>query len=144
MSNGPETSPAAPETESAFNQLFCDEVGGEQETRHNYTYSEGQASYVVVDCETPTMVWEGGLDRRSSLDSVQQALFFSAITGKKPGVVIYDTDNELGPIEYQIRIAAELAGVQYVSYDWQEGLEEAPAEEVMVPDLPDFAFDFGW
>ena len=26
-----------------------------------------------VDCETGTMVYEGGLDKRSSLDSVQQA-----------------------------------------------------------------------
>lgn len=34
------------------------------------------------------MVWEGGLDKRSSLDSIQQALFFSILTGKEPGVVI--------------------------------------------------------
>ena len=41
-----------------------------------------------VDCETGTMVYEGGLDKRSSLDSVQQALFFSHVTGKRPAVVI--------------------------------------------------------
>ena len=58
-------------------------VSGETETRHGYT-SAGDHSYVEVDCETSTMVYEGGLDKRSSLDSVQQALFFSHVTGKRP------------------------------------------------------------
>ena len=35
-----------------------------------------------------------GLDRRSSLDSVQQALFYASLTGKMPAVVIYDTDGK--------------------------------------------------
>ena len=42
----------------------------------------------MVDCETADVVYEGGLDRRSSLDSVQQALFAAAFTGKEPAVVI--------------------------------------------------------
>ena len=41
-----------------------------------------------VDCETGTMVYEGGLDKRSSLDSVQQALFFSHVTDKRAAAVI--------------------------------------------------------
>ena len=49
-----------------------------------------------VDCETSTTVYEGGLDKRSSLDSLQQALFFSVLTGKRPAVVIYDTDGKEG------------------------------------------------
>lgn len=135
-----------PETESDYNALFCDALGGEQEPRHEYTYGAGKTGYVLVDCETDTMVWEGGLDKRSSLDSVQQALFFSHLTGKAPGVVIYDTDGEEGPYEHRIRIAAELAGVDYLSYDWQEGLpEEEPAPDIPeLPDLSDFSFDFGW
>ena len=32
------------------------------------------------------------LDKRSSLDSLQQALFFSVLTGKRPAVVISGTD----------------------------------------------------
>ena len=131
-------------TESDFNTIFCAEVGGEQEVRLDYSYGLGE-SYVVADCVTDTHAWEGGLDRRSSLDSVQQALFFSALTGKEPGVVLYDTDGTEGQYEYRIRIAAQLAGVEYVSYDWQEGLDDETEEiEVVMPDLPDFSFDFGW
>ena len=79
-------------------------VNGETDTRHGYT-SAGGRGYVEVDCETGTMVYEGGLDKRSSLDSVQQALFFSHVTGKRPAVVIYDTDGREGRFEYRIRIA---------------------------------------
>ena len=75
--------------------------------------SAGGRGYVEVDCETGTMVYEGGLDKRSSLDSVQQALFFSHVTGKRPAVVIYDTDGREGRFEYRIRIACRRAGVRY-------------------------------
>lgn len=140
------TTETAPATEADFNALFCADVGGEQETRHDYTYGVEKTGYVLVDCETDTMVWEGGLDRRSSLDSIQQAIFASHLTGKAPGVVVYDTDNEEGQYEYRIRIAAELVGVEYLSYDWQEGLQEPEVPDVVIPDMPDlsFGFDFGW
>ena len=85
---------------------------GTTETRHGYS-SAGGRRYVEVDCETGTMVYEGGLDKRSSLDSVQQALFFSHVTGKRPAVVIYDTDGREGRFEYRIRIACRKAGVRY-------------------------------
>ena len=122
---------AAPVTESDYNTLFCAEQGGQQETRHNYSYGSEQ-SYVVVDCETANMVWEGGLDKRSSLDSIQQALFFANLTGKEPGVVIYDTDGIEGQYEYQIRTVAEQIGIRYESYLWQ------PELEMTTPNLPDF------
>ena len=138
------TAETAPATEADFNAKFCAEVGGEQENRHDYTYGAGKTGYVLVDCETDMMVWEGGLDRRSSLDSVQQALFFAALTGKQSGIVIYDTDSEQGQYEFQIRLAADLAGVEYVSYYWREGLEEEAEIEVPEYELPDFNFDFGW
>ena len=99
-------------SESDYNRRFCATVNGETETRHGYT-SAGGHSYVKVDCETSTMVYEGGLDKRSSLDSVQQALFFSHVTGKQPAVVIYDTDGQEGRIEYRIRTACRKAGVRY-------------------------------
>lgn len=139
---------SVPTTEADFNALFCAEVGGEQETRHDYTYGEGQTGYVVVDCETDTQVWEGGLDKRSSLDSLQQAMFFAAITGKEPGIVIYDTDGMEGQYEFQIRTTAELIGVEYIAYDWEEGLPdepETPTEgEIVMPDIdiPDFFWGF--
>ena len=69
-----------------------------------------------VDCETDTTVYEGGLDKRSSLDSLQQALFFSVLTGKQPAVVIYDTDGREGRFEYRIRTACQEAGVHYETF----------------------------
>ena len=99
-------------SEDTYNRRFCAAVGGVTETRLTYTY-EGGSSYVKVDCETDTTVYEGGLDKRSSLDSLQQALFFSVVTGKAPAVVIYDTDGREGRFEYRIRTACEKAGVHY-------------------------------
>ena len=105
----------AQHTEADYNATFCAEVNGQQEVRHTYTYPGGQ-EHVFVDCETQERVYEGGLDKRSSLDSVQQALFFAALTGKQPTVVIYDTDGRMGQYEYRIQTACELAGVLFLSY----------------------------
>lgn len=102
--------------EKGANDAFWAQVGGQREVRHVYDYPTGSA-YVVVDCETEERVYEGGLDKRSSLDSVQQALFFAHVTGKEPAVVIYDTDGQIGPYEYRIRVACELAEVEYLTKD---------------------------
>ena len=110
-----DTGPSAPRTaasEEDYNRWFCTLVNGETATRHGYPSADGR-SYVEVDCETGTMVYEGGLDKRSSLDSVQQALFFSHVTGKRPAVVMYDTDGREGRFEYRIRVACRKAGVRY-------------------------------
>ena len=102
-----------PTGEAAYNARFCAAVGGQTEVRHGYSYPGGQ-SYVLVDCETADTVYEGGLDKRSSLDSVQQALFASAVTGKEPVVVVYDTDGKDGRFEHRIRVACERAGVEFL------------------------------
>ena len=104
--------PRKPASEKEYNRRFCATVNGETETRHWYTYADG-SSFVEADCETSSMVYEGGLDKRSSLDSLQQALFFSHVTGKRPAVVIYDTDGKEGRFEYRIRTACQKAGVRY-------------------------------
>ena len=104
--------PSKTASEAEYNQRFCGTVNGETETRHGYTYAGGR-SFVKVDCETSTTVYEGGLDKRSSLDSLQQALFFSVLTGKRPAVVIYDTDGREGQFEYRIRTACQKSGVRY-------------------------------
>ncbi len=96
-------------SEDDYNRAFCASVGGRTEVRHYYDYPGGRG-YVVLDCETDTHVYEGGLDKRSSLDSVQQALFFAHLTGKVPVVVIYDTDGKLGKYEYRIRSVCEGLG----------------------------------
>ena len=80
--------------------------------RHTYTYPGG-SSYVKVDCETETTVYGGKPDKRSSLDSVQQALFFSYLTSKKPAVVIYDTDEKMGRFEYRIKTACEPISIAF-------------------------------
>ena len=59
-------------------------------------------------------MYEGGLDTRRSLDSIQQALFAASLTGKKPAVVIYDTDEKMGRFEHRIRVACESAGVRFL------------------------------
>ena len=118
-----DTGPSAPRTtasEDDYNRWFCTRVNGETATRHGYT-SAGGRGYVEVDCETGTMVYEGGLDKRSSLDSVQQALFFSHVTGKRPAVVIYDTDGREGRFEYRIRVACRKAGVRYEVFRKRSG-----------------------
>ena len=109
--------------------LVCRAVGSERERpqrlavphdrrrereRHAFTYGDGQQGYVSVDCETEFFAIEGGLDKRSSLDSLQQALFFSVLTSKSPVVVIYDTDEKVGKYEHRIQVASETAGVLFL------------------------------
>ena len=43
---------------------------------------------IRVDVVTDEYVIEGGLDKRSSLDSIQQAVFASTIADRKPAVAI--------------------------------------------------------
>ena len=99
--------------ELALAAIYCVlMLGGEPEQSH--AYSVGYDLHRIrVDCETDEAVIEVGLDKRSSLDSVQQALFAAHLTGKRPGILIIDTDGRVGPYETRIRAAAQLAGVAY-------------------------------
>ena len=63
-----------------------------------------------------TAVNEAGLDKRSSLDSIQKAIFAYYITGKRPVVVIYDKDGKEGRFEYCIRMACEMVNIEYLNY----------------------------
>lgn len=102
------------QSEDDFNDSMCHAIGGVRETRHYYNYRGTQRGYVIVDCETDAHVIEGGLDKRSSLDSLQQAVFFSILTGKAPVVVIYDTDEQIGKYEHRIAAACAEAGVLFL------------------------------
>jgi hypothetical protein len=99
-----------------FASILCSLLmGGESEVSHGY--SAGYDLHRIrVDCETTEHVLEIGLDKRSSLDSVQQALFAAHLTGKSPMVVMIDTDGREGPYELRVRTAAEMAGVEYRAY----------------------------
>lgn len=110
-------SQALSQSEDDFNDRLCDLLDGNREVRHYFAYGDGQRGYVTVDCETDYYVIEGGLDKRGSLDSLQQALFFGEITGKIPLVVIYDTDGVIGVYEHRVRVACAAAGVFFLRMD---------------------------
>lgn len=102
--------------ETHLTAILCSLIlSGEAEVRHDYDvgYERG---HIRVDCETGGAVLEVGLDKRSSLDSVQQALFAAHLTGKTPMVVMIDTDGHEDRYEFRIRTAAEMAGVRYRVY----------------------------
>ena len=107
-------------TELDLAAILCTLVlGGEPEVTHAYPVGY-DVHRIRVDCETDTHVIEVGLDKRSSLDSVQQALFASSVTGKIPMVVMIDTDAREGPYELRVKTAAQMVGVerQTVDADW--------------------------
>ena len=101
-------------TEADFIPILCALLlGGEPEVRLNYQIVDG-SHHVRVDCLTPTHSIEIGLDgRRSSLDSVQQALFGAQVSGRAPMVVIIDTNGVEDAIEYRVETGARAAGVSY-------------------------------
>lgn len=93
--------------------IFCIQMlGGETEVPHAYTVGY-DLHRIRVDCETETAVIEVGLDKRRSLDSIHQALFAATLTGKRPEVMIIDTDGREDQFEYQIRTVAAATGVDY-------------------------------
>ncbi|MEM7197098.1 MAG: hypothetical protein AAF352_01860 [Pseudomonadota bacterium] len=106
--------------EDQYNDFVAKQLQGEREVRLHYTVPEtANTGYIVIDIMTDEYVIEGGLDKRSSLDSVQQAAFAAALTGKKPVIIIYDTDATFGKYEHRIRIAAKSVGMAF--FWWSQG-----------------------
>ncbi len=99
--------------EEYYNNLFCTSVGGQREVKHYYKYGSNKKSYIKVDCETTDYVYEGGMDKRSSLDSIQQAFFFSILTKKKPAIVVFDTDGRFGKYEHRLKLVSNRLGVKF-------------------------------
>lgn len=92
-------------------------LGGVPEYRVDYDLQDG-SHYVRVDCLTDTHAIEIGLDnRRSSYDSVHQAVFYGDLTGRMPFVIIVDTDRREDNTEYQVERVARQLGVDYRVYD---------------------------
>lgn len=97
--------------------IYCALIaGGEAETRYGYSVGY-DLNFIRVDCETADEVIELGLDKRSSIDSVHQALFAAELSGKAPRVVMIDTDGREDRYEYQVRRVAKAAGVAYEVVD---------------------------
>lgn len=100
--------------EAHYIALLCGSLfGGTPERSHMFDYPDGRAA-IRVDCENAKRVIEVGLDKRSSLDSLQQALFAAEITGKEAVVVLIDTDGRMGRFEWRIARAANIAGVSII------------------------------
>ena len=95
--------------ENDYNNLYAKYLNGICEQKHFYNSNY----YILVDIETETEVIEGGLDKRSSLDGIQQVGFFAFLTGKKPVVLIYDTDDEEGIFEYRIKKSCEFYKIEF-------------------------------
>ncbi|MCC1492517.1 hypothetical protein [Cognatishimia sp. F0-27] len=88
---------------------------GEAEVRHPYV-AAGERRHVIVDCETNTHVVEVGFDnKRSSFDSLHQALFAAELTGKLPMVVVIDTDGIEEAQQFQIESVSRRVGVSYLT-----------------------------
>lgn len=101
-------------TEADLIPILCSlMLSGTPETRVDYVIADG-AHHIRIDCLTDSHAVEIGLDgRRSSLDSVQQAIFAAALTGRAPMVVLVDTDGAEDAVEYRVETAARAAGVAY-------------------------------
>lgn len=104
--------------EDHFNQALANYLGGKTEVVFSYDYNKSDnipaSASIRMDIVTKEYVIEGGLDKRSSLDSLQQAVFASTLSGKKPAVAIYDTDGLWGKYEHRIWMAAKELGIRYI------------------------------
>ncbi len=103
--------------EDFFNLRLANYLGGKTEVTYNYDYNINGKSprlgSIRIDIVTDQYVIEGGLDKRSSLDSIQQAVFASTLTGKKPAVAIYDTNGSWGKYEHRIYSTAKELGIKF-------------------------------
>ena len=106
-----QTNPNVRTNEANYNLWLSKQLNGALENRYDFETHSGEKGYISVDVTTDDYVIEGGIDKRSSLDSIQQALFASVLSGKKPAVAIYDTDNFLGKFEFRIFSAAKKAKI---------------------------------
>ena len=104
--------------EKYFNEILSKYLNGRTEVTlaYNFGLPEGksQQANIRIDIETDNFVIEGGLDNRSSLDSIQQAVFASSITKKSPAVAIYDTDGHWGRFEHRVWQAAKKLKIRFI------------------------------
>ncbi|MDC0649095.1 hypothetical protein N8Z70_02805 [Candidatus Puniceispirillum sp.] len=66
---------------------------------------------------TDEYVIEEGLNKRSSLDSTQQAVFASTLSGKEPAAAVFDTDGMWGKYEQRIWTVANELGIKLFWFD---------------------------
>ncbi|MDB0016447.1 hypothetical protein N9E28_02740 [Alphaproteobacteria bacterium] len=104
--------------EDFYNIALARKLNGKTEVTFEYAYGrKGNTpltASIRVDIVTDGYVIEGGKDKRSSLDSIQQAVFASTLSGKEPAVAIYDTDGRWGKYEHRVWAAAKELGVKFI------------------------------
>ena len=104
--------------EAYYNNILANNLDGQTEVSLSYEYGTvgniPRSASVRIDIMTDEYVIEGGLDKRSSLDSIQQAVFAATLTDKKPAVAIYDTDGQWGKYEHRIWQAAQRLGIRFI------------------------------
>lgn len=107
--------------ETQFNQALAILLRGRTEVSFPYNYGNSGnttlTSSVRIDIVTDEYVIEGGLDKRSSLDSIQQAVFASTLSGREPAVAVYDTDGVWGKYEQRIWTVANELGLKFYWFD---------------------------
>lgn len=107
--------------ESQFNKALALYLNGKTEVSigYEFTGSDGKiiSAHIRVDIENDEYIIEGGMDKRSSLDSIQQAVFASVLTGKRAAVAVYDTDGFWGKFEHRIWTAARELGIKFIWFD---------------------------
>ena len=112
------------DNESLYNSKLAKYLGGITEVAYNYDYningSTSRIEYIIVDIVTDKYVIEGGLDERNSLDSIQQAVFASTISGKTPAIAIYDTNGSWDKYEHRMYTSAKALGIKFF---WVSGNE---------------------
>ena len=104
--------------EDYYNRLLASKLGDSKEVTFQYDYglvgNTTLSGSMWVDIVTDEHVIEGGKDKRSSLDSIQQAVFESTLSGKKSALAIYDTDGIWGKYEHRIWVAAKKLDVKFI------------------------------
>ena len=110
--------------EAAFNRALALLLNGRTEVSLPYNYGNSGnttlTASVRIDIMTNKYVIEGGLDKRSSLDSIQQAVFASTLSGKEPAVAVYDTDGFWGKYEQRVWTVANELGIKFFWFDGQK------------------------
>ena len=106
--------------EDLLGAILCTLVlKGEAEAHHGYeNFSNGTLGEysTYFDCETDTHVYEFGLDKRSSFDSLHQVANAAKISGKTPAIAIIDTNRTEDRFEMQVETAARYFGVEFSTY----------------------------
>ncbi len=100
-------------SEVILGALLCSFLGGsDAEVPASFNNLDTRRS-IRIDCLTDDYAFEFGLDKRSSRDSIHQAVFAAEMTNTDPFVIIIDRDGVEGRFEQELRIVADVLDIRY-------------------------------